>query len=679
MEGKLLIRFKLLLTGVGYFACLFILVGIFFMGINREVSPTPTKNNPQIINQEQQTKKVLVLGFDGMDPDLLDEFMKQGDLPHFRALKEQGDFLPLATTIPPQSPVAWSTFITGLNPGKHDIYDFISRDPEQYIPFFSMARVHAPEKKISLGSWVIPLSGVKTELLRKGKAFWEILSEQNISSTILRIPVNFPPVQSKARSLSGMGTPDIRGTYGTFSFYTTKPVEEGKVTSGEIYHVDKKGQEIRSTLIGPSNLFKKEAPAVETEFTVKVDPTNPVAKFVVQDQEIILKEGEWSDWIRVEFKLAPFSKVVGICRFYLKQVHPEFELYVSPMNIDPLEPPFPISTPADYSAQLAKSVGRFYTQGIAEDTWALNENRLSDAEFLQQSKFVMQDQLKIYRFELERFKNGLLFAYFSSTDLLQHMFWRYRDTQHPMYSSKEDSSFTPAEKDVIRFVYKHMDDILAMTLNRLDPDTTLIVVSDHGFAPFYKFFNLNTWLAQNGYMKFSDPARKESDEFFENIDWLGTKAYALGLNSLYLNLRGRESEGIVEPTLQREKLIKEISQKLLEVKDPENQKPIIKRVYRAEEIYSGYDPRTTPDLIIGYDRGYRASWETALGKVPQELLRENKKKWSGDHCMAAELVPGLILTNKKIQSARPGLIDIAPTILKEFGVESQEMEGKPIF
>jgi predicted AlkP superfamily phosphohydrolase/phosphomutase len=654
-------KFKLSLTVAGYFIALAAFTFIFF-NTSRGVSTTAS------------IKKVLVLGFDGMDPILLEEFMQKGDLPHFKALAEIGSFSSLATTIPPQSPVAWSTFITGLNPGRHDIYDFIARDPEHYIPFFSMARVHEPEKKITLGSWVIPLSNAKTELLRKGKAFWEVLSTFDIPTTVLRIPVNFPPVITKAKSLSGMGTPDLRGTYGTFSFYTTKSREEGKVTSGEVYQVRKERNVIRSTLVGPDNTFKKETPPARVEFTVKLDPEHPVVKLIVQDQEFILKEGEWTDWVRVEFQMAPFYKISGICRFYLKQVQPDFELYISPINMDPLEPPFPISTPDDYSKQLAKSVGRFYTQGIAEDTWVLNENRLSDEEFLQQSQFVMDDQRKIYRFELERFQGGLLFAYFSSTDLLQHMFWRYLDVKHPIYPGADQ-----AEKAIIQSVYKHMDDILGETLRRIDESTTLIVVSDHGFAPFYKFFNLNTWLVQNGYMKFLDPKRGESGEFFENIDWQNTKAYALGLNSLYINVAGRERDGVVEPSLLRDKLVKEISQKLLEVHDPENGKPIFKRVYRAEEIYSGYNPRTTPDLIVGYDRGYRTSWETALGKVPKELLGENKKKWSGDHCMAAELVPGVVLSNRKIHSTQPGLIDIAPTILKEFGLEDKDMEGKPIF
>jgi len=665
MKQTITPRSALSLTLIGYFAVLSLLFWIFF-SLTPEVSTVPTK-------------KVVVLGFDGMDPVRLQEFMDQGDLPHFKALKEQGSFLPLATTVPPQSPVAWSTFITGLNPGKHDIYDFISRDPQQYAPFFSMARVSPPEKKISLGNWVIPISSAKTELLRKGKAFWEILGAQQIPSTILRVPVNFPPAQGASRSLSGMGTPDLRGTYGTFSFYTTRPEEGEKITGGEIHQVQKDRNSIRSTLIGPGNTFKKGTPPAKADFTVKLDPENPVVKLIVQDQEFILKQGEWSDWVQVEFQMAPFYKLRGICRFYLKQVQPEFELYVSPINIDPLEPPFPISSPDDYSLQLAKSLGRFYTQGIAEDTWALNENRLSDEEFLQQSRFVMQDQLKIYKFELERFNAGLLFAYFSSTDLLQHMFWRSIDAKHPLYEGGGGPADGFNEENVFRFVYKHMDAILGMTLERLDPSTTLIVLSDHGFAPFYKFFNLNTWLVQNGYMKFLDPSRGESDEFFENVDWQGTKAYALGLNSLYLNLVGRESEGVVAWGPEKDKLIKEISQKLLEVKDPETGNPIIKRVYRAEEVYSGYDVRTTPDLIVGYDRGYRASWETALGKVPKELLGENRKKWSGDHCMAAELVPGLVLSNKKITSAHPALIDMAPTILKEFGLEDTEMEGKPIF
>ena len=168
-------------------------------------------------------KKLIVLGIDGMDPQLLRQFLDAGKMPNFAALAARGGFLPLQTSIPPQSPVAWANIITGMNPGGHGIFDFIHRDAATLTPYFSTSQVKAPEHNLRLGHWVIPLSEGKVELLRHGKAFWQYLDERKIPFTVFRIPSNFPPVASKGKTFAGMGTPDLLGGYGTFSFHTDDP------------------------------------------------------------------------------------------------------------------------------------------------------------------------------------------------------------------------------------------------------------------------------------------------------------------------------------------------------------------------------------------------------------------------------------------------------------------------
>ncbi|MEW6145382.1 MAG: alkaline phosphatase family protein [Thermodesulfobacteriota bacterium] len=617
-------------------------------------------------------KKMIVIGFDGMDPKIVTRLMDEGKLPNFSKLSETGGYMPLQTSVPPQSPVAWSDFITGMNPGGHGIFDFIHRDPENVFPYLSTSRTESAAKTVRIGKWVIPLSSGNVSLLRQGKAFWEYLSENGIPTTVFRVPANFPTVDDKAYQLSGMGTPDIQGTYGTYSYYTDEDTDKFEnLSGGKIFPVDVFRNKVRGRLPGPINTFRKDAPESRVDFTVFIDPDNAVAKISLQGKQYIIKEGEWSDWVRINYELLPYmEKASGIVRFYIKELRPNFKMYATPVNIDPSNPALPISTPEDYSAEIAENVGLYYTQGIPEDSKALSELVLEDGEFLDQTNIAFGEEQDMLGYELGRFRSGLLFFYIGRVDQLSHMFWRTMDPKHPAYDKGSKL------KAVIENTYIEMDKVLGRVLDSIDGYTTVIVLSDHGFAPFYRAFNLNTWLKENGYAHLIDDSE---GEFFKNVDWDKTRAYGVGFNGLFLNLKGREFKGTVEPA-DRDELLDEISEKLLTIRDPKNGEQVISRVYRAEEVYSGPYLQDAPDLIVGYNKGYRASWETVLGSFPEGILRDNKQKWSGDHLMEAALVPGILLSNKEIKSERPALTDLAPTILEEFGIPKQDgMIGHSIF
>jgi predicted AlkP superfamily phosphohydrolase/phosphomutase len=620
-------------------------------------------------------KKVLILGFDALDPQLLVRFVEAGKLPHFQALMRTGSFQPLATSIPPLSPVAWANFITGMNPGGHGLFDFIHRDPQTMVPYLSTTKTEPAKRTLRLGKWTIPLSQGKVTLLRQGKSFWETLEEHDIPTTIFRVPSNFPPAGTKVRSLSGMGTPDIQGTYGSFSFFTDEPMSKYKdVSGGEVFPVTVVQNRVTGKLFGPVNSFKKAAPRSSIGFTAILDPQNPVAKIQVQDHDILLNQGEWSPWINIDFTLVPFvQRVSAICRFYLKQVRPHFNLYVTPINMDPCSPAMPISTPQSYAQELCQCFGPFYTQGMPEDTKALSSGVLNDGEFLQQARIVLDERLQMFDYELERFKAGVLFFYFGSVDLLSHMFWRTMDPNHPAYDP------TSPYRQVIEQTYQEMDAVLGNALEKIDSQTTLIVMSDHGFAPFYRTFNLNTWLKNEGYASLIDESDRGEKEFLRNVNWAKTRAYGLGLYGLYINLQGRESGGIVRPGAEQQALIEEIKRKLLAVRDSKTGQPVIARAYKTAEVYTGEYAKHAPDLIVGYNRGYRSSWETVLGKFPEGVLQDNTGKWSGDHC-TAEQVPGVLLTNKPIRVSDPALYDLAPTVLAEFGIPKGDgMVGNSLF
>lgn len=628
-------------------------------------------------------KRLIVLGVDGMDPTMLEGLMKQGAMPNLSKLASSGGLRSLGTSIPPQSPVAWSNFITGMNPGGHGLFDFLALDRELLIPYLSSARVEKPDAEpLAIGRFRIPLAAEETVLLRDGQAFWEVLDAAGIPTTMFRVPANYPPVlTSQGRALSGMGTPDLRGSSGTFTYFTDDPdVKARKVSGGHIKRVSVRDHTVRLELDGPPNAFLEDSPAATVEVTVRVDPENPVALVEVGDERALLNVGEWSDWVPVGFDLVPLLvQVPGMVRFFLRQTSPHFSLYVSPVNIDPADPAQPIANPAEYAFELAEAAGPFYTQEMPEDTKALAAHVLTPHEFLQQSGLVLDERRRLLTHELKRFqkdnRGGFLFFYFSSVDQRNHMLARQMDPTHPFHD--ED---TPADlAGAMRNVYREIDDIVGWVLDEIDEGTALVVMSDHGFAPFRRQAHLNTWLEQHGYLTLKNPARREDYEWLQGIDWSKTRAFAIGLNSLYLNVRGRERFGVVDPT-GREELARQIAAGLLTWEDPETGENVVTQPALREDAYSGPHVQEAPDIIVGYARGYRASWATTTGKIPASLIDDNDREWSGDHCMDSRAVPGVLLSNLALGAHDPNLRDLPVSILKYFGITApQQMQGRAVF
>ena len=377
-----------------------------------------------------------------------------------------------------------------------------------------------------------------------------------------------------------------------------------------------------------------------------------------------MKEGEWSDWQALRFPMKPgLGEFSAICRLYLRKAHPFLELYVSPLDFDPAEAAAKISTPASYARNLARDLGRFYTQGMPEDTSALSAGVLSDDEFRQQSTFVLEESMRLLRHELGRFRDGFLFSYFSTLDLNSHAFWRCIDPDHPSYTA----ALAARHGDFLPWLYGRMDDAVGLALERADDDTMVVVLSDHGFTSFRRQFNLNSWLMDQGYATPRTGAERGETEMFGDALWDGTRAYGLGMNSLYVNLRGREPGGIVAPGDEADRLKDELIERLTAVRDPKNGERAIAAVYRPERLYSGPRLDRAPDLIVGYNPYYRASWETVLGKYPREVFADNRSPWSGDHCMDSRFLSGVLFANRRLASEGAALWDMAPSILSYFG------------
>ncbi len=605
--------------------------------------------------------RIIILGLDAVSPEILEPMMDQGELPNFNLLREKGSYHRLSTTNPPQSPVAWSGFSTGQNPGKNGIFDFILRDPDTYKLYLSLFKMEHGKPVRTL----------------KSKTFWQYLSESNIPSVIIACPVTFPPGKIRGKMLSGMGVPDLSGHQQTYTFYTSEAIRRNIYLGGRVFHVDKAPVMIMD-LLGPKvALINKRPDDVKVPFRVKLEQEKKVL-IEYQNESIELEQGQWSNWCEVEFKLGLFKRAKGIFKFCLISIEPEFKLYISPINFDPRSPLFDISHPKGYSKELFREIGFYHTQGMPMDMWALNQGRLSDSLFQDEVKNILNEKRSMLNYEMSNFKKGLLFCYFESLDVIQHMYWRYIDIGHSLYEGKAPDGY----KTLIKKWYKKFDSVLGDVISQLKPNDTLIVLSDHGFGNFRRAVHLNTWLKDNGYLVLKDGCIIGRDSLVD-VDWDKTKAYALGYGAIYINQKGRERFGIVEKGAEADAIKEEICKKIEQLIDTKHNQPIVSKAYDGKDIFIGKYADLGPDIYIGFNKGYRASWKTAFGGEGKGVVDDNLQKWSGSHLFDPALVPGVILSNRKIKNNNPSIYDIAPTVLKITGssqnrLDKCDFDGKPL-
>ncbi|HUL74255.1 MAG TPA: alkaline phosphatase family protein [Vicinamibacterales bacterium] len=655
-------------------------------------------------------QKLVILGFDGLDPTLLDLYLERGEMPAFASLIKAGTLGRLETTVSPESPTSWASFATGVNPGKHNIYDFLVRDLQTYIPDLGIVHTQPPT---FLFNWM-PLSRPKITSIRGGTSFWVTAGQAGVRSEVLTVPVTFPPEDvPDGELLAGLPTPDVRGTIGTYSYWATdlSRYEEGNSEmAGDLKHLTFESGVAHTKLTGPPNpIIKKKVKEIfgkgklsdadrtaVAELQVNEDASLPLdiawtrgsgqATLSVAGQSFTLKAGEWSTWINVDFTINVFIRVHGMLLFYLEQADNELRLYASPINFRPDEPPVPLSAPSGLAADLYKRLGPFRTLGWAEATNPLREERIDEQAFMDDLMRAFDDRAKVILDRLGGNDWDLLVGVIESTDRVQHMMFRLLDPAHPAYNADLAAKFG----DSIERVYKRADQFVGQVMDAAPPGATIMIVSDHGFHAWRKAVNLNTWLVQQGYMtiKGNEPSKdkKLSDlfgggEYWENVDWSRTKAYSMGLGQIYINMRGREGQGIVSPGAEASALADEIKGKLLAFVDPDDYHRIVRNVYKRDDVYSGEFLGNAPDLQVGFEDGYRVSWQTTLGGSPQGLVYPNTQKWSGDHCgFDYQTTAGVFVSSKPITRSSPRIIDIAPTVLKFFGVAIPgTIDGKPLF
>jgi predicted AlkP superfamily phosphohydrolase/phosphomutase len=605
--------------------------------------------------------KAVVIGLDGLEPSIVESMLEAGLLPNFKKLRDTGCYARLRTTYPAQTPVAWSSFATGVNPGGHGIFDFISRDPQTYMPGIALSRFE--RAKSFFGS-------PKLVNRRRGVPFWQMLASHGVRSTVLRCPCTYPPDAADGTVLSGVGVPDLRGGQGTGSFYT----RDRSVIAKEFEHVIQldQGNELTTRFIGPRNTKTNPTSDLVIDLKVRVDAATRTVRFEVAGSPAVeVPEGGWSNWVKVQFKISSLQTINGQVRFHVPQIEP-FAFYVSPVNFDPAAPFFPISAPANYAHELEQLIGPYATLGMAEDHTGLENERIDETAFLNQSYGVFDEREKMMLTELDRCTDGFFFILFDTPDRMQHMLWRFRDKEHPRYEPEKAARFGPE----IEEMYMACDRVVGEVLDRVDDNTLLIVLSDHGMGTFRRSFDTNSWLVAQDLLTLKGAISPGIEVSFADVDWSKSSAYCMGLGGIYLNLRGREAQGIVAPGAEADRVSNAIISGLPQAIDPKNQLNAIAGVSPRSAIYSGPFAAESPDLLVNFNPGFRVSWQSTVGHFAAGLFEDNMRCWSGDHIFNPADMPGILLINRPISSADPHIMDLAPTILKFLNVRpTSALEG----
>ena len=628
-------------------------------------------------------RRVVIVGFDGMDPRRAARLMDAGRLPALAALRANGTFATLGSSCPPMSPVAWSTFSTGVNPGKHGIYDFLARDLRTCLPELSSARLATDAR-----------GRAHAVALRKSRPFWALLGDHGIFSTILRVPITFPAEPFHGLCLSAMCAPDIRGTQGEFTLFTSLPghtpsaASDPEMTGGLRVMVAPvaRGRHRRVTARLPGPTLKGRTCSLGLRVEWRADVPGR-ARLRIGGRRLTLAAGVSSPWIRLAFRQG-LTRVHAIARVLLVATEPGFILYFTPLNLDPGHPALPIAWPSAFSVYLARRHGPFATLGLAEDTWALTDGAIGETAFLEQAHAIHREREAMFLDALRLTRRGLCACVFDLTDRVQHTFMtrdnEERSTPNAQRSTPNARAPLPLSTSALTVqrsalnvhpsdltlsspiddAYARCDAVIARLLPRLGPRDLLLVLSDHGFTTFARGINVNAWLRDAGYLVEKTPGA--ATEYLRNVDWSRTRAYSFGLTGIYLNLRGRESGGIVAPGAEAGALKAEIAARLAALADPaRGGAPVARRIYDAAAIYHGPYTGRAPDLVCGWRSGYRHSWETAVGRTDGPVLADNPSHWCGDHCVDRDEVPGVLFSNRRLGLPARGahLLDFAPTLL----------------
>ncbi len=600
--------------------------------------------------------------------------MAAGALPNLAKMRDSGgSYQRLASSNPPQSPTAWSSFATCKNPGNHGVYDFLRRNPANYVPGLGFGALKQPE----LAPDGVLANPAAFTNYRKGETFWAMASAAGIATKLLVVPFAYPVERLVGGTmLCGLDVSDIRGTQSTYFAMSDRIEAVENIPGGVRLPLKFEGDVAMVMVPGIRNPATKQF--VEVPLKLTVDRPGHAVAFELAGQTAKLAENTWSEWLEWTFEVSPQFRVRAISRLHVIEAGEHVRLYMTCLQMHPRAPLAPISNPDEYAGQLVDRYGLYKTVGWRFDTKALQQNDLTDDVFLDDARKTMdwQGTLTLDEVALSPFR--LMVSAWTATDRVAHMFWRFRDPKHPLYNEEGAKKYGK----VVEETYAKMDEIVGKVAAKLTPDDLLMVLSDHGFHSFRKGFSINTWLIRNGYLAVkdqTDPASAFTNmKYLEAFDWTRSKAYGLGLGSIFLNLKGREGQGVVASE-EAAALLGEIRDKLLAVADPDTGDKVFRAVYTKAEVYKGISEADAPDLQVGYADGYQTEKASAAGAAPKELLAPNDDKWSGEHA-ASDVAdtPGIFFSNRAMEP-NAAIVDLGVTTLKFLNVPAPpDLEGKAL-
>lgn len=578
----------------------------------------------------------LILGLDAFDPNIFERLHDRGRLPTLGKYADSGGYARFGVTNPPQSEVSWTSIATGLNPGAHGLFDFVHRDPATY-------RVHAsllPTKK--------GLAGTQFVRPYNARTLFDHAVDRGYPATTLWWPATFPAqAQNPVNTLPGLGTPDLLGRLGVGTFFTDDPDLNATENKIPIEHLTQKSNDhYTGALHGPAR--KKLLGGMETTTAgFHLEQTgDDTAALTIDGRRIELRLGQWSPILELSFKIGLIFSVKALTRFILTQLEPHVRLYALPLQIHPGHSPWPYGASGGFVKDTWDNCGPFLTLGWPQDTTALEEGYIDDDHFLALCHDILAARERVLMHHIDHFHEGALASVFDTLDRVQHMFWRQRP-------------------DIVEDWYVRLDQLVArvqerLAQRRLQEEVRLVIVSDHGFSDFHHKVHLNHWLEEAGYLVTTDHQPLDSSANSSNssnswqkntrrhslsdVNWSQTRAYALGLNGIYLNLAGREGQGAVSPA-DRDRLVRDLCRALQQWQGPDGQ-PVVQEALPRDQAFQGPFAEHGPDIVVGYAPGYRASQDTGLGKWPAQTIVPNNDHWAADHCISAAAVPGVLFANQ---------------------------------
>jgi len=503
-------------------------------------------------------RRTFIIGLDGGTFDILEPWVREGKLPGFAEIMDNGVYGELESVMPPVTAPAWASFMTGMNPGKHGVYEFLYREKSGY-------------EKVPVNSHTI-----------ESPFLWELLGRHNIKVGVVNVPLTYPVRPVNGFLVSGLLTPRDASDY-TY----------------------------------PEELYKQ-----------------------IND--------------------------------YLGE---PYEIYTSEV----------------------------YAKGRVD-------------RVVQNYNDVLSKHIKVGKFLLSRYEPEFYMIHIFGTDRIQHELWHCMDRDHPKHDSEEGTLFG----DAILDYYKTIDrDFVSPLIKKYGKDTNILFISDHGFGPLHKTIYLNTWLLKKGYIKLKKGARsflkkcmfesgftpaavyklmsalglagvKSSmnrgarDRLlgtlflsFRDVDWDNTVAYAMGnkVGMIYINLKGREPSGAVNPGSDYDRVCEKLKGELMNDLETDEGTKIFDRVLSKEEVYAGSYIDRAPDLVLLNNRHEYQVMGTSdfMSKKPVE----NALGQSGDHRMNG-LFMGMgpdFRKGERISGAR--IIDVAPSVLYLMGCPiPNNMDGK---